>query len=139
MLLLIFIYLITLFSCSLSSLLVGLVTKDAVIISSTSVFEKNGVAMRGDYDWIRQLGDECLVGVQGDSSDCEYLLTRLESSDRDHRLKFGRSLPSRSIANLCRKIISNLLRSQQLKVSVLIGGWNHEKNCPSLYWLDSIG
>jgi 20S proteasome alpha/beta subunit len=122
-----------------SSLLIGVVTKDAAIISSTNVFEKNGVAMRGDYDWIRQLGEECLVGVQGDSSDCDFLLTQLESSNGEHLLRYGRSLPSKSIANLCRKIIAKYLRVNQLKVSVLIAGWNRDENCPSLHWLDSIG
>ena len=128
------------FTCGcLSSLLVGVVTKDAVIISSSNAFTKNGVTMRGDFDWIRQVGDHCFVGVQGDSSDCEYLLTQLESSNRDHVLTFGRSLPSGSVAHLCRRIIAKFLRSNQLKVSVLIAGWNSDRNCPTLFWLDSIG
>lgn len=124
---------------SSSSLLIGVVTKDAAIISSTSVFTKNGVAMREDFDWIRQLGDDCLVGIQGDSSDCEFLLSQLESSNRDHEMKFGRSLTCQSAAHLCRKIIAKYLRSGQLKVCALIAGWNSEQNCPLLYWLDSIG
>lgn len=124
---------------SLSSLLVGVVTKDAAIISSSSVFSKNGVAMREDFDWIRQVGEQCLVGIQGDSSDCSFLLSQLESSNRDHLLTFGRSLPSSSVAHLCRRIIYKFLRSNQLKVSVLIAGWNNDRNCPSLFWLDASG
>ena len=129
----------TLPTASLSSLLVGVVTNDAAIICSSSVLTKNGLAMREDFDWIRQLGENCLVGVQGDSSDSEFLLMQLESSNRDHELKFGSSLSCRSIAHLCRRIISKFLRSNQLKVSVLIGGWNSNIGRPSLYWLDSIG
>ena len=132
-------FLATLPTASLSSLLVGVVTNDAAIICSSSVLSKNGVAMREDFDWIRQLGEDCLVGVQGDSSDSEFLLMQLESSNRDHELKFGYSLSCRSIAHLCRRIISKFLRSNQLKVSVLIGGWNSNIGRPSLYWLDSIG
>ena len=114
-------------------------TKDAAIIGSSSVFDKNGVAMSEDYEWVRQLGDDCLVGVQGDSSDCEYLLSQLESASRDHALTFGHSLSCRSVAHLCRRIIAKFLRSSQLKVSVLIAGWNNDISQPSLFWLDSIG
>ena len=131
--------LLTFILTSSSSLLVGLVTKDAAIIGSSSVFAKNGVAMREDFDWIRQLSGDCLVGVQGDSSDCEYLLSQLESASRDHELTFGRPLPCRSVAHLCRRIIARFLRSNQLKVSVLVAGWNSDLNQPSLFWLDSIG
>lgn len=124
---------------SFASLLIGVVTSESVILSSNNVFSKNGVAMRGDYDWIRQMGDDCLVGVQGDSSDCDFLLSQLESSNRDHQMTFGRSAPCRSLAHLCRRIIAQNLRSKQLKVSVLIAGWDCDTNCPSLFWLDSIG
>jgi 20S proteasome alpha/beta subunit len=126
-------------SMSFASLLIGVVTSDSVILSSNNVLSKNGVAMRGDFDWIRQLGDDCLVGVQGDSSDCDFLLSQLESSNRDHQMTFGRSAPCRSVAHLCRRIIAQYLRSKQLKVSVLIAGWNYNTNRPSLFWLDSIG
>ena len=122
-----------------SSLLIGVVTKDSVILSSNNVFSKNGVAMRGDFDWIKQLGDDCLVGFNGDSSDCDYLISQLESSSRDHQMTFGRSLPCRSVAYLCRKIIAKHLRSGQLKVNILVAGWNYDSDLPSLYWLDSIG
>lgn len=132
-------FLLTLLTTSFSSLLVGVVTRDAAIISSSGVLSKNGVAMREDFDWIRTLGEACLVGIQGDSSDCEFLLTQLESSNRDHELKFGYSLSCRSVAHLCRRIVAKFLRSNQLKVSVLIAGWNSKIDCPSLYWLDSIG
>lgn len=124
---------------SFSSMMIGIVTKDAVILSSNNVFSKNGVAMRGDYDWIKQLGDNCLVGVQGDSSDCDFLISQLESSNRDHQMTFGRSLSCRSVANLCRRIIAKFLRSNQLKISVLIAGWDSSKDLPLLFWLDSIG
>ena len=126
-------------SMSFASLLIGVVTSDSVILSSNNVFSKNGVAIRGDFDWIRQLGDDCLIGVQGDSSDCDFLLSQLESSNRDHQMTFGRSAPCRSVAHLCRRIIAQYLRSKQLKVSVLIAGWNYNTNRPSLFWLDSIG
>jgi 20S proteasome alpha/beta subunit len=131
--------LIIILATGLSSMLIGVVTKDAVILSSNNVFSKNGVAMRGDFDWIKQLGDDCLVGVQGDSSDCDFLLSQLESSNRDHQMTFGRSLSCRSVANLCRRIISKFLRSNQLKISVLIAGWDGTKGLPLLFWLDSIG
>ena len=130
---------IILLATGLSSMLIGVVTKDAVILSSNNIFSKNGVAMRGDFDWIKQLGDDCLVGVQGDSSDCDFLLSQLESSNRDHQMTFGRSLSCRSVANLCRRIIAKFLRSNQLKISVLIAGWDSTKDLPLLFWLDSIG
>ena len=132
------IFIILSYMCS-ASLLIGIVTRESVLLSSNNVFSKNGVAMREDYDWIKQLGEDCLVGVQGDSSDCDFLLSQLESANRDHMMTFGRSAPCRSIAHLCRRIIAQFLRSKQLKVSVLIAGWNYHTDRPSLFWLDSIG
>ena len=122
------------------SLLFGVVTKDAALICSTSEFSKNGVTMRSDFDWIRKLGEECLVGLQGNPSDCEYLMSILESANREHQLAYAdRSMSSHSIAHLCRRVIANSLRSNQLKVCALISGWNREANAPVMYWLDSIG
>lgn len=123
-----------------ASMLIGLITKDAALLSSTSDFNKNGVAMRADYDWIKQIGQNCLVGLQGDSSDCDYVVTQIESMNRDNELTYGdKSLSCRSIAHLFRRIIANNLRSRQLRVCALIAGWDHERNRPVLYWLDSIG
>ena len=123
-----------------SSMLIGLITKDAALLSSTSDFNKNGVAMRADYDWIKQIGTNCLVGLQGDSSDCDYVVTQIESINRDNELTYAdQSLSCRSIAHLFRRIIANNLRTRQLRVCALIAGWDHERNRPVLFWLDSIG
>lgn len=123
-----------------SSMLIGLITKDAALLSSTSDFNKNGVAMRADYDWIKQIGRNCLVGLQGDSSDCDYVITQIESINRDNEMTYtDQSLSCRSVAHLFRRIIANNLRTRQLRVCALIAGWDHERNRPILYWLDSIG
>ena len=123
-----------------ASLLVGLVTKDAAVLSSTSDFIKNGVAMRADYDWIRPVGAQCLVGLQGDSSDCNHVMSLLESANREHELMFAdRPLSCKSIAYLFRRIVAVNLRSGQLRVCGMVAGWDTEKGRPTLYWLDSIG
>ena len=123
-----------------ASLMIGMVTKDAAILSSTSDFNKNGVAMRADYDWIQQIGQHCLMGLQGDPSDCNFIASQIEAINREHELTYNdRSLSCRSIAHLFRKIIANHLRKNRLQVCAMIAGWDHERDCPVLYWLDSIG
>ena len=123
-----------------ASLMIGMVTKDAAILSSTSDFNKNGVAMRTDYEWIQQIGQHCLMGLQGDPSDCNFISSHIEAINREHELTYNdRSLSCRSIAHLFRKVIANHLRKNRLQVCAMIAGWDHERDCPVLYWLDSIG
>jgi 20S proteasome alpha/beta subunit len=70
-------------------MLIGLVTKDAAIISSTRTLSTNGVTMKGDFDWIHQIGGNILVGLHGDPSDCAFFLNQLQSLNRNHEGNFS--------------------------------------------------
>ena len=96
--------------------------------------------MRADYDWIHQIGQHCLMGLQGDASDCNFISSHIEAINREHELTYNdRSLSCRSIAHLFRKTIADHLRKNRLQVCAMIAGWDRERDCPVLYWLDSIG
>lgn len=48
--------------------------------------------MKQDFDWVRPVGSKALVGMYGDSSDCEFLFDHLVAMNRDHELSFGVSI-----------------------------------------------
>lgn len=136
--------------------LLGIQTSDSVILSSTSSFTSNDVVMTTNYPWIHTfnspyLGHNAigtLVGLQGDPADCDLVLEDIKKETMYFELAFNRCLSTHAIAHLCRKIISNNLRSRQLKVNALIGGREDiddvgvardSKTNPVLYYIDSIG
>ncbi len=137
-------------------LLLGIQTSDAVILSSTSSFTSHDLVMTTNYPWIHSfnspyLGHNAigtLVGLQGDPADCDLVLEEIKKETMYFELAFSRCLSTHAIAHLCRKIISNNLRSRQLKVNALIGGREDiddggvardSKTNPVLYYVDSIG
>eukprot|EP01038_Epipyxis_sp_PR26KG_P013858 gene13858-18585_t len=123
----------------------GLRNSDSVYLTSTSIFtpyegQRGGTAMREDFDWIKVIGNNTLLALQGDMSDCEYLFQAISSANSLYELKHeSRSMTVNEIANLCRFRISNNLRKQPLKVNILIAGWDEIVHQPKLYWLDQIG
>jgi len=121
----------------------GLITKEAVLLTTTSTFHgPSGVLMQSDMNWITPLaGNQTLLGLRGDPSDCDFLRGQLELVCNEHTLNFnGRPLCCSAVANYCRHVISKHLRSSKpLRVEVLIAGWDAVADKPALYWLDEVG
>ena len=69
--------------------IMGLVTEESVILASSSELEKNGVRMLGRFDRIKPLNDHTLIALSGDDSDCDMILTQIESVCAQHMLEFG--------------------------------------------------
>eukprot|EP01041_Mallomonas_annulata_P009205 gene9205-19088_t len=126
---------------SSSSLIFGAVMKDSVVLTASRNLSPNGATtIRQDYDWVIQIGDKVVVAVNGDSSDCEHLLGILMDENREYFLTLGRNLPCKLLANFCRRLISEKIRSpSRLKANFLFGGWDDEMNSPVLIWVDSVG
>jgi hypothetical protein len=123
-----------------ASVLFGFVTKDAAYLSSTGQYETGGVVRTNSMEWITPLGENMIVGVVGDSSDCDFLRGKLEAANVEHKLSYdGESLRCEAMANYCRGIIAKYLRSPNaLNVECMIAGCD-AAGAPVLFWLDSIG
>jgi 20S proteasome alpha/beta subunit len=124
-----------------SSLLFGFRTADASVITSTGIYENSGgVVINEGYRYITPLGDDMVVGIIGDLSDCNLLRVEMETANVEHKLSYGgASLQCEAMANLCRSIIAKYLRrANPLNVECMIAGCDSEGD-PKLFWLDSIG
>ena len=136
--------------------LIGIQTSDAVLLSSTSSFTSHDVVMTTNYPWIHSFSSPypghnaigTLVGLHGDPADCDLVLEEIKKETMYFELAFRRCLSTHAIAHLCRKVISNNLRSRQLAVNALIAGrediddvdiGSSSKTNPVLYYVDSIG
>ena len=142
------------------STILGVKTSDSVLLSSTCDFAPGNTMMRSDYDWIEYINDNTLIGLHGDSADCQTLLENLKAADRDYRLntadifeididinyslenneKYKKllNIPPASLAYYCRKIIADMLRKRPLNVNCIIGGWDHDKCKPCLFVIDRL-
>ena len=91
----------------------GIRTKDSAYISTLSTVAYNGVTLLDDFQWIREIGG-CLIGVQGDISDCEMCFDLIATMNMNHELNFNdRSLDCRAIAYMCRQMIASRLRTNE--------------------------
>jgi 20S proteasome alpha/beta subunit len=122
-----------------SSIVFGVVTVDSAMLTSSSNLTPGGVTLINDFEHIQPVGDRILVSFNGDVSDCSFLLARLQEENRQYNLAFGRDMSCKSLAYYCRRKISDVLRSQPLKVNLLIAGWDIEYDVPVMYWLDGLG
>ena len=109
------------------SILFGFTTNDGSYLSADSMYSGGGgLVMKEDVDWITPLGSNMIVGIIGDVSDCDALRSQLQQAHEEHCLAYGdRSMSCRAMANLCRNLIAEKLRSQSpLNVDVLLAGCN---------------
>lgn len=126
----------------MSSIVFGLVANDVSLISGSCNFvSPSGVILRQDFDWITQIGESILFALDGDPSDCSYVMDCVLEKHRDHMLSFGRDIPCKILANYCRRLIAERLRSstENLKVNILAAGWDITNNQPEMYWIDRVG
>ena len=124
-----------------ASLLFGFRTKDAAYLTSTSVYENGGGVVIDDHmKVLTPLGNDMVVGIIGDYSDCDLLRAELETANVEHKLSFGgSSLQCEAMANYCRSVIGKYLSSTNpLNVECMIAGYTHEGG-PQLFWMDSVG
>ena len=111
----------------LASTTFGLVTKDAVLLSSSGEISTGQTIICNDHDWIHPLGERTLVALSGDAADCREMLDILHGVEREHALdaedysKYPISV--KALAHYCRSTIAEVLRSKPLNVNVLFAGW----------------
>lgn len=117
----------------------GIRTKDSAYISTLSSVDYNGVNLLDGFEWIREVGG-CLIGIQGDISDCEECFMLIETENCEHELTFnGRPLSCSAIAYTCRHLIAKRLRTnKRLTVNMIIAGWDRVNHLPQLYCIDEI-
>jgi len=117
----------------------GIRTKDSAFISTLSSVDYNGVTLLDGFQWIREVGG-CLIGIQGDISDCEECFKLLELKNYRHELTFNdRPLSCRTLAYSCRFMIARRLRTnQRMMINVIIAGWDRVNDCPQLYCIDEV-
>ena len=125
--------------CSIASLIYGVCNQDSVILTGTCNFAPNGQTIKQDLEPITQIGLKSIIGISGDSCDSETIVEYLRTQNKQHEVSFSKEMSAKSLAYLCQRFIYDRLRSDPLKVQVIIGGWNRERNRPVLYWLDSFG
>jgi len=126
----------------------GLVTSDAVVLSSSSDFAPGGTMMKSDMQWIHKVGERTLVALHGDPSDCAYVLEVLQATERDHAMNVVEDaqdypLSTSALAHCCRRAIAEVLRSRPLRVNALLAGWASSGGCtgagrPVLYTVDQL-
>lgn len=117
----------------------GIRTKDSAYISTLSSVDYNGVNLLDGFQWIREVGG-CLIGIQGDISDCEECFMLIETQNCDHELTFNsRPLSCSAIAYTCRHLIAKRLRTnKRLTINVIIAGWDRVNDRPQMYCIDEI-
>lgn len=123
----------------------GFVAEGSAYISTCSSVAHNGVTICDQFDWVRQCGD-VLVGLQGNVADCEEVFDTLSSQTTAHSVQFpGTKLSPKSVAHLCRSLISRRLRTKnRLDVGVLVAGVDQSEpsddvSVPVMYWVDDLG
>lgn len=123
-----------------ATILIGIASKEGVVLSSSSGLISNQVNIAEGMDWVYPIGTQIIVGIQGDPSDCDYVRAQLESFEREKSLLFSGRICCRSLAYFCRQLISDHLRApQRLQVNVLIAGVDIASRKPILLWLDQVG
>jgi 20S proteasome alpha/beta subunit len=80
------------------------------------------------------------IAMQGDLSDCEYIYSHISQESKLHELVFQKAINIHTFAHICRKLFAQNLRKQNknLKVNMLIGGWDDSSDESVLYWLDNL-
>ena len=125
----------------------GFTTPDASYVSFNPSLGHNGVTLKNDFAWARQVG-ESYVCIQGDVADCEEIFSFLKSQNTAHSLDFSeKPMSTRVLAHVCRSLISERLRtSRRLNVNALVAGFEKSSDTnsvsggkPVLYWLDDVG
>jgi len=127
--------------------LFGFKTLRGAYLSCSGAVAHNGVTLQNNFEWVRKVGDS-FVGIHGDLSDCEELFQLLSAQSQSYELEFSKPMPTKSIAHLCRSIISDRLRTQtRLSVCAMVSGCDGihnfdgmlDQKVPCLYWLDDLG
>lgn len=123
-----------------SNFLFGFKTKSSVYLTSDKIFSPYGVVMKDNYEWIKDFSEEISIGFYGDSSDVEYLygLIKKENSFQKYRTN-GKGLSITELVNLSKYLICENLKTQPLKLNLIIAGFDKDKNEPSLNFLDNQG
>lgn len=123
-----------------ATILIGVVSKDSAVLSSSSGFVSNQVNIAEGARCVYTIGSQVIAGIQGDASDCDYVRGKLEAFEREKALQFAGRICCRTLAYYCRQIISDHLRSpNRLQVNVLIAGMDAATKKPLLFWLDQVG
>ena len=119
----------------LDAVLMGMVTSDTVLLSSTSDFAPNKVRMKDDFDMMENFGNTMLVAFQGDPTICTIVCDYLKRSCDEYYLNSKKKLSCASIAHLCQNVIAEHLLGSN--INLLIAGIESGK--PRLYTVDNVG
>ncbi|RYH15421.1 hypothetical protein EON65_31780 [archaeon] len=121
------------------SLLFGFKGKDSVVLSSSSKLGPNGLTLKSDFQFIRSLTDDTIVGFFGDHSDIEFLHGELIKLCKEEETLHGRTLSTTTLAEHCRYIITQHFGNHPLSLNVLIAGMCSRNKKAQLYLVDAIG
>jgi 20S proteasome subunit beta 4 len=77
-------------------------------------------------------------GITGDMGDSIHFGEFIRANLHLYRYRNGRSLDTHAISNFTRSELANALRRGPFLCNMLIAGFDHDSNSPSLFWLDYL-
>lgn len=130
--------LLLLMALGLRCTLIGVCTSDGVILSGSKTLLMGSTVLSRDHECVRRLHpDSCLLlAVEGDPSDCDDLVCRIQQVNDRHRMQFGQDLPLVALAAFAGRYMHEQIRRSPLRCRLLLGGVDCRTCKPELYWID---
>lgn len=115
----------------------GLKGKDFVMVCSDSSAVQQIITIKHDEDKLIQVDDHALLATSGEAGDRVQFTEFIKANIQLYKLRNGRGLSTKAIANYLRGELATALRKRPYMTNLLIAGFDTGKG-PSLYWCDYL-
>jgi 20S proteasome alpha/beta subunit len=115
---------------------VGLCGPEWVLVAADSSLSSSIICMSEDYDRIAEIDGRHLLGMSGETGDCQQLSEYIQGNVALYRYRNSVELSTNEISHYLRSVLAEALRKSPYEVNVLLAGYDGKA---SLYYLDYLG
>ncbi|ODV64392.1 proteasome core particle subunit beta 4 [Ascoidea rubescens DSM 1968] len=121
-------------------IILGIKTADSVIIATSKAATRGISVLKANDDKTRQLTEKSLMAFTGESGDTVQFAEFIQANVQLYSMRENVELSSKAISSFVRNQLAQSLRSRKpYQVNVLIGGYDENKEIPTLNWIDYLG
>ncbi|KAJ8102787.1 nucleophile aminohydrolase [Lipomyces tetrasporus] len=119
--------------------IIGLTTKDAVIVATSMAAVRGVSILKSDDDKTRVVAPHTLVAYTGEPGDTVQFAEYVQANIQLHGMRNETELSPPAITSFVRSELAKSLRSRKpYQVNILIAGYDTATEKPYLYWVDYL-